>query len=336
MEENNFYFLDILTYFINKSLNLEFSNNTYKNEDLMKYYISLLSIDEKKLFDKSKIRNIYSNIFIYSPFLLIIILKYLIKENIYLEQFLNTLYLLMQINEYNISNLLRHDLIINLFVIPMKDNSYNNILYKIFNLCFPLFQKSDLRALFEYLIKAYNLNKLNFTKEILNCLIDSIQKLSYAPKEFGTGICLSGYDIKQPNIYNIINITNIFFNNCDNENIYFVNEEILFYSPIENTKLILFRLDKGIGTNSQFIEISIINGNLTAYENIGEKYEDSNNEKNEMQINAKNFININQLNNFVFKFDNNEKILSVIINRKNIFSYPYKFSFSQNILRSKT
>ena len=316
LKEHNFYFSDILIYFINKSLNIELSNDINKNADLMKYYITLLSIDEKKLFDESKIKNICTNIFIYNPFFIINILKYLISENFYLEEFLNLLYLLMLINEYNIQNLLRHDIIKYLLDIPMNDNKYNNILYKIFNLCFPFVQKNDLRGLFEYLIKSYNLNKLNFTKDILNCLIDSIQKLSYAPKEFGTGIYLSGYNIKQPNIYNLINITNISFNNFDKENIFFVKEEILFNSPIENNKLILFRFDKGIGSNSQFIEISIINGNLNASESIQEKNEETNNDKNEMQIDAKNFININQLNNFVFKFDNNEKILSVIIKKK--------------------
>ena len=54
-----------------------------------------------------------------------------------------------------------------------------------------------------------------------------------------------------------------------------------------------------------------------------------------MQISAKNFININDFNNFIFKFDNNEKILSVIINRKNIFSFPYKFSFNLKLMRTK-
>ena len=331
IKESKYYLLDIIIYFINKSLNIESEKTICKNEDMTKYYITLFSVNEKILLDKSKIGNIYSNIFIYNPTLLVYLTIYLIKEKIYLENFLNLLYFLFQINKGNIPILFRHNILYHLLQITSEENKYNNILSKIFSLCFPLFQKDDLRTIFEYLIKAYNINKLNYTKEILKLLIDSLQKISYNPKEFGKGIYLSGYYIEQPNIYNIINLTNFQFNNYSNESIFFIKEEILFYDSIENIKkLILFRIDKKIGNKSQYIEIAIINGNLTASENIEDK-----NEKNEMQINAKNFININDFNLFIFKFDNNEKILSVIINRKNIFSFPYKFSFNQNLMRAK-
>ena len=337
LKDRQFFLFDIIIFFINKSLNINSTKEILTSDDMTKYYMNLLSIDEIIITDETKTRTMYSNIFIYNPFLLTTILIYLIKENIYLETFLNLLYFLLKINKSNIPILLKHNIIYYLLEIPISYNKYNNILYKIFTFCFPLMQKSDLRVVFEYLIKSYNTNKLNFTKDILKCLIDSIQGLSFNPKKYGKGIYLSGYAIKQPNIYNLINLTNITFNNYANESIFFVKEEILFHDQIENNKLILFRMDKKTGNNTQFLEISIINGNLTASENIDneERNEESINEKNEMQINARNFININELNNFIFKFDNNEKILSVIINRKNIFSYPYKFSFNQNILRTK-
>ena len=332
IKENKYYLLDIIIYFINKSLNIESEKIICKNEDMTNYYITLFSVNKKILEDKIKIGNIYSNIFIYNPFLIKCLTIYLIKEKIYLENYLNLLFFLLKINKGNIPILFRHNILFYLLQIPSVDNKYNYILSNIFYLCFPLLQKSDLRIIFDYLIKAYNINKLNYTKEILKCLIDSLQKISYNPKEFGKGIYLSGYYIEQPNIYNIINITNIQFNNNITESIFFIKEEILFYDSIENIKkLILFRVDKKIGNKSEFIEISIINGNLTASENKEEK-----SEKNEMQINAKNFININDFNNFIFKFDNNEKILSVIINRKNIFSFPYKFSFNMKLMRTKT
>ena len=51
---------------------------------------------------------------------------------------------------------------------------------------------------------------------------------------------------------------------------------------------------------------------------------------------TRDFKNINELNSFVYKFDNDEKILSMIINRKKIFSYPYHFSFNeQSIFKTK-
>ena len=337
IKNNKYYLLDIIIYFINKSLNINSPNIIYKNEDFVKYYIYLFSVDEKILTDETKTRNICSNIYIYNPFLLTIISIFLIQEKLYLENYLNLLYFLFTINKNNIPILYKQNILLYLLQIPLSDNNnkYNNILSKIFTFTFPLLRKEDLRIIFEHLIKSYNINKLNFTKEILKCLIDSLQKISYNPKEYGKGIHLSGYYIQQPNIYNLMNLTNIIFNNYSNESIFFIKEEILFYAPIENSKLILFRIDKKTGNKNQFIEIAIINGNLTASENIEEKNEENTNDKNEMQINAKNFININELNNFLFKFDNNEKILSVIINRKNIFSYPYKFSFNQNILRTK-
>ena len=336
LKDSKYYFLDIIVYFINKSLNIDSPKDICKNEDLKNYYITLFSIDEKILFDETKNNNnnIFSNIFIYNPLLFVNILIYLIKEKIYLQNFLNLLYLFLQINKGNILILAKHNILYHLLQIPYIDDKNNIILNKILDLCFPLLQKNDLRTIFDYLIQSFNINKLNFTKDILKCLIQSVQKLSYNPKEFGNGIYLTGNYIKQPNIFNLINITNISFNNYVAESIFFVKEEILFSDQIENNKLILFRIDKKTGNKNEFIEISIINGNLTASENIEEK-DDINNDKNEMQINAINFINMNQLNNFLFKFDNNEKILSVIINRKNIFSYPYKFSFNQNLLRTK-
>ena len=188
--------------------------------------------------------------------------------------------------------------------ISIKENTtYNEILYKLFEISLPFIQKKDLVKIFEHLIKAYNNNKLNFSKEIIQCLIDSFQNICFSPKEYGKGIILSGYEVKQPNIYNLMNIDNITFYNYVNESMIYVKQEIIFYDSLESNKLILFRIDKtGDNKKNQFIEISIINGILSANENIVETNEQ--NDKNDLQINAKNFININELNTFIFKFDN--------------------------------
>ena len=104
-------------------------------------------------------------------------------------------------------------------------------------------------------------------------------------------------------------------------------QQILFSEAIDSKKFILFRIDKNLNNSKkQFIEISIIDGNLTASES----------QKDAIQINTKNFIIINEINHFVYKFDNIEKILTISINKKNIFSSPYNFSFNQNVFRTKT
>ena len=79
IKESKYYLLDIIIYFINKSLNLESEKAICKNEDMVKYYITLFSVNKKILEDKAKIGNIYSNIFIYNPFLLTCLTIYLIK-----------------------------------------------------------------------------------------------------------------------------------------------------------------------------------------------------------------------------------------------------------------
>ena len=103
-----------------------------------KYYITLFSIDKKILEEKSKIGNIYSNIFIYNPFLLTCVTIYLIKEKMYLEKFLNLLFFLFQINKGNIPILFKHNILFYLLQIPLVDNKYNYILSNMFYLCFPL------------------------------------------------------------------------------------------------------------------------------------------------------------------------------------------------------
>ena len=346
INEKKNYFCDIIIFFINKALNIrqlikkkEDIINSDKilfesKNDIYKYYINILAIDEKNILDNSNFNNIYSNICLQNPFLIITILNSLNKLNLYLDNYLNFIFLLCKVNKGNISLLLRHNLLFYLLKISTKDKKYNNILSKIFGLCFPYSQKEDLITIFEHLIKSFNNNKLNLTKETIQCLIDSFQTITFSPKEYGKGIILSGYEVKHPNIYNLINIRNIIFHNNLNESIIYIKQEIIFCDPIDcNTnKLILFRIDKNIGNNNNYLDISITNGNLTASENVTDQ---SNEKIDDLQINAKNLININELNTFIFKFDNNEKILSVIINRKNIFSYPYQFSFSSNLLRAR-
>ena len=348
LNEKKNYFLDIIIFLINMSLNLKqnkkineekdkkttYNKDNINNDDLYQYYLNYFCIDENLLSDSSNYKNLYSNVCVQIPFLLTNLLNFLNELDNYIEAYLKILLLLCKINRGNISLLLRHKLLFKLLNISTKDDKYNNILLKIFQICLPFAQKKDLILIFNHLIKSYNSNKLNFTKEIIQCLIDSFQTVCFAPKEYSKGIVLSGYDTKQSNVYNAINIKNIVFNNFQNDTIIYIRQEIIFCETFENNRIILFRIDKNIDNKkNQYIEISIINGNLTAKENNSELNEQ--NEKNDMEINAKNFIRVNELNIFLFKFDNTEKILSININRKNIFSYPYKFSFNQNLSRSK-
>ena len=240
INEKKNYFFYILIFLVNKSLNVKLSNKTKEenndnnkqlqnNNDLYKYYINLYSIDEKKISDNSNCKNLYSNIYIYNPYLLTTILNYLIELNIYLDNFLNLIFLLCIINRGNISLLLRNKLLYLLLNISQKDSKYNDILYKIFQLCLPFIQKIDLILIFNFLIKSYNNNKFNFTKEIIQCLIESFQTICFSPKEYGKGIILCGYETKQSNIYNLINIKNVAFNNYINDSIIYVKQEIIFY-----------------------------------------------------------------------------------------------------------
>ena len=329
IEQKN-YLSDIFIFLINKSLNIKQIKNIQIKEykDIYEYYIKLYSIEEDKIVNNS---NLYSNLVISNPVLFITLLDTANTVNIKLDEFLKLLFLLCKGNKGNISLLLRHKLMQELLIISSKNSKNNKILYNLFELFLPLARKEDLVSIFEHLIKSYNCNQLNFTNELIKCFIESFQRLCFNPKEYGKGILLSNYEIEQPNIYNIINIKNIKFPSNLNETIIYIKEEILFYDDLTSkNKIILFRMDKFSNNKNQFIEISIINGNLTASENCTNEKLDE-----DLQINAKNFINMNELNTFIFKFNNTEKILSVLINRKHIFSYPYHFTFSQSLLRTK-
>ena len=336
------YFSDLIIFLIDKSLNIDIKqkmNNFYEEKnklikeykyDFRKYYINLFSINENILDEKSY-KNIYSNIFIKNPYLIITILNTLNELNIhFLDKYLELIYVLLKINKGNIPILNRHKIITSLLNISVKDNKYNEILYNILELCLPLIKKIDLIIIFEHLIKSYNNDILNFSKEIIQCLVESFKTVCFSPKEYAKGILLSSYEIKQPNIYNLMNIQNIKFNHFTNDSIIHINQEIIFFEEIELSKLILFRIDLVSGSNkNQFIEISIDNGNLI----IEEKKNELNFKSNEISL--LNSLNINILNSFEYKFNNKDRNLSIIINRKNILDYQFNFSFNQNISRVK-
>ena len=188
----------------NKALNIKQNiNEKYmkdSNNDVYKYYINLLSIDEKSILDNSNFKNIYSNLCIQNPFLIITILNSLNKLNFYVENFLKFIYLLCKVNKGNISILLKHRLLFYLLNVSSKDDKFNNILNKIFELCFPFSEKEELIIIFDYLIKSFNNNKLHFVKDVIQCLIDSFQTITFSLKEYGKDIVLTPYEVKFVNL----------------------------------------------------------------------------------------------------------------------------------------
>ena len=322
------YLSDILKLFIDKSLSLKNQNENLQNIKLHEYYINKYKIN-KSIFESDKNKNIVSNFIVQSPVIIVLLLKNLYKLDIYLEIFLDFIYLLCLSNEYNIIYLLRQNILQILLNITSNSIKYNYIILKILNCCFKFLRKEELKIVLEHLIKMFNNNNHSFTKEIIKSLNNSINALTSSDYDYSKGIILSNYNIKQPNTYNIININNINLSSS-NDSYIIIKQEIFFYSLDNENKLVLLKLENeffGGNKNKQFLEISIQNYNLSVNENSSKNDNNSDNKENSITLNAKDFINLGDINIFYYKFNITEKILSVNVNGKNMYSYEYIFNF---------
>ena len=263
-----FYFLDIIKYFIDKSINFEISKNkNQKNiqiqkderlseEDFTSFYIDKYRIDKDLLEDNidNKNKSIISNFCIQSPLFLLSLLKALFKYNKYLGQYLNFILFLCKINQQNILFLLSQNLLKILFNILKEVPSFYIQIFQIFSLCFKYLSKENICFIFENLIKLSNNNSSNknnkeFIKEILHYITNSLRILSIPSNDYFKGIILSKFKIRQPNTYNMLEINNLNFydeKNLDKKNntIILVKQEIYFYKSLKAKKLLLLRLEK--------------------------------------------------------------------------------------------
>ena len=319
---SNDYLLDIIKYFIDKSLNINYNINN-QNESLInkkfdEYYINKYKIS-KIIFDTNKNKNILSNFILQSPTIIILLLNILYKLDIYLELFFDFIYLLCITNENNIIYLLRQGILKILLDISSNSVKYNFIILKILNWCFKFLRKEELKEVFEYLIKMFNNNNHAFTKDIIKSLNNSFNLLTSTDYDYCKGIILSNYFIKQPNSYNLININII------------IKEEVYFYSSINtNQKLILLKLENeffGGNKSKQFLEISLYNYDISVIENNQNSFNNSDKKEANISLNAKEFINLNDVNIFNYLFNISENKLIINVNGKNMYSYEYSFNF---------
>ena len=327
---NNFdYLYDIIKYFADKSLNIKNEQGNGINIDLDKYYISKYKIN-KIIFEKNKTKNLISNFIVQSPFIIVLLLDNLYKLEIFLEKFLEFIYLLCLTNENNTIYLLRQNILKILLNITSNSLKYNCIILKILTCCFKFLSKEELKIILDYLIKMFNNNNHSFTKDIIKMLNNTISIVTSSDYDYSKGVILSNYCIKQPNAYNIININNLNLSSNSDSNIV-IKQEVYFYNSINtDNKLVLLKLENeffGGNKSKQFLEISLFNYNLSVNEN--DSKSDNNSEKKEDNIvlNAKDFISLNDINIFNYTFNRNEKILSVSVNGKNMYCYEYLFNF---------
>ena len=330
LNNSNFdYLLDIIKYFTDKSLNIAYIRNmkgniTYKK--LEEYYINKYKIT-KEIFNPEKSKNILSNFILQNPVIIILLLTNLYKLDIYLELFFDFIYLLCITNENNIIYLLRQNILKILLNISSNTIKYNYIILKILNCCFKFLTKEELKEVFEYLIKMFNNNNHSFTKDIIKSLNNSFSLLTSSDFDYSKGIILSNYVIKQPNTYNLININNLNLTSNIDSNI-IIKQEVYFYSLMKtNQKLVLLKLENeffGGNKNKQFLEISLMNYDLSVIENDSDF---SNGKEGNTSLNVKEFINLNDIIIFNYIFNKSENILSITVNGKNMFSHPYSFNF---------
>ena len=239
----------------------------------------------------------------------------------------------------------------------------HEIIFEICTLSFKFLQKDNIRLLFEQIIKLSNNDQLisnnnynsrDFIKQILHNFTKSLNMLSMSRNHYCKGIILSKYTIKQPNIYNLLEINNLDFSDEKlemNRNILF-KQEIYFYKSLKIKKLLLLRLEnkkkeelfqpklsfKEKMKMQDYLEISFKNSEISVCENDEQtKYDDLSNynsifnDNGKNKADVKNYLQINKKNEIIYIFKEDKKILSIYFNGHKVISYRYCFQFEENI-----
>ena len=361
------YFLDIIKYFIDRSLNLyssskeSFSFNNEKNlneKDFSLHYILKYKINNEilKYNNEEKNKNILSNFCIQSPFILLLLLKLLFKYDRYAIQFLKFLNFFCKINKQNIIFLLKQNLLKILFKILKKSQNYKEIILQLLKESFKYLDKKNFCYTFEQMISMLNDSKeikanKNLIKELLQLIIKDLQIINYSNNGYCKGIILSENKVKQTNIYNMMEIKNIKLKikNENNEaNNLIIKQEIYFYNSLKTKKLLLLRISNDNNNNesnedkkgkNNYIEIYYRNEEIKITESDGKKkYEDLSNydsifidDNDEFEPKKEHHLKLNEKNLIYYLFKNNKKILVIYINEYKILSYKYQFNFNEMI-----
>ena len=370
--KRNDYVLDIIKHFIDKSFNFYFSESSCLNkktklfeerlseEDFTIFYINKYKIKPEVLIDNitNKNKNIISNFCIQSPKTIIILLKKLFKYNVYLNQMLDFILFLCKVNQQNIIFLLKDNLLKALFKIVKEMPSTQDVIFKIYNLCFKFLQKEDVSFVFEQLIKLLNNaganNNKDLVKQILFSITNSLRILSITSNGYSKGIVLTRYKIRQPNVYNICEINNLNFSGEDfykiNNNI-LIKQEIYFYKSLKTRKLLLLRFEKKNMQNNNnlgfkekinkndYIEISFKNYQIKVSENDEQLGLDDLSNYNSIFIDNDNDkkleygsqFKVNENNTIIYIFKEDSKKLYIYINGIKVITYAYNFIFTNNI-----
>ena len=360
------YFLDLIKYFIDYSLNLyssskeSFSFNNQKNlneKDFSLHYILKYKIDNEilKYNNEEKNKSILSNFCIQSPFILLLLLKILFKYDRYSIQFLKFLIFLCKINKQNIIFLLKQNLLKVLLKILKKNQNYKEIILPLLKESFKYLDKKNFCYIFEQMISMLNdskeikINK-NLIKELLQLIIKDLQIINYSNNGYCKGIILSENKVKQTNIYNMMEIKNIklMTKNENNEtNNFIIKQEIYFYNSLKMKKLLLLRilndnnneLNEDIKSKNNYIEIFYRYEEIKITESDGKKkYEDLSNydsifidDNDEFEPKKEHHLKLNEKNIIYYLFKNDKKILIMYINEYKILSYKYQFNFNEMI-----
>ena len=371
-EENksrNIYFLNIIKYFIDQSLNLylisEKNNNlnienNLSEEDFTLYYIKKYNINSEIYKENNETinKNIISNFNIQSPLIILLLLKSLVKYKKYTKQFLEFIYFLCKINQQNIIYLLKHNILKILFKFFEEKSFYDEIVFKILKESFKYLDKNDFCFIFDKIINLLNNSEENKANrniiiELLQSIINTLQILNDSNNSYCSGIILSENKIEQTNVYNLMEIKNIKFfveNKSDNKNnIIIIKQEIYFYESLETKKLLLLRitnfnknnneeLDIEEKTKNEYLEISFRNKEIIVTEDKGKmKYDDLSNYNSifiddiyDLKLEQEN-LKLNENNMITYLIKKDKKTLVMYINGIKKFSYEYKFKFEDII-----
>ncbi len=315
------------------SQNKEFDMTLSEDINLLDEFLSVFKIKKMEVFDEA-----FSDIYIYSEIIVIDLINSLFENELFseLDQVLQLITFLCKNNVNNIFLLLKNNFSQILMKIALflfeKGHMLKELetVFNLFGIIAIYFDNNDLEQLFIFILilinnKTFNeKDKFEYISTILEIVEQSINK----SKKNKRKIILTNFNLKQPNLFNLLYSSNLNFVGNNNEQLiyYYSNNEkvqnqnlsilinLKFHGFDEENKFNLFNLEKNVKEkNINILNISIINKKIVA--------KDFHNNNNNILSGNKieDFFFDNKDIKFLIKINKNVNLLEIYLNKKIYF-----------------
>ena len=311
----------------------EFDMNLAEDINLLDEFLNIFKIKKMEVVDEA-----FSDIYIYSEIIVIDLINNLFENELFaeLDQVLQLITFLCKNNINNIFLLLKNNFLKILAKIALSLFEKGHMLkeletvFNLFGIVAIYLDNNDLEDLFIFILiminnKTFNeKDKFEYISTILEIIAQSINKSKKTKRK----IILTNFNLKQPNLFNLLYSSNLNFVGNNNEQLiyYYSNNEkvqnqnlsilinLKFHGFDEENKFNLFNLEKNVKEkNINILNISIINKKIVA--------KDFHNNNNNILSGNKieDFFFDNKDIKFLIKINKNVNLLEIYLNKKIYF-----------------